>query len=97
MSEQFKPQTTLQSYLDRFKLSQVEFALAIGVNPRTARRWKEKLPNPILRLLEAWAKLDDCGLSFIPNSVDLDLSVSGINILARNEIKNRVRPLWKHQ
>jgi hypothetical protein len=84
---------TLQSYLDRFKLSQIEFALAIGVNPRTVRRWNGHLPAPILRLLEAWAKLDDCGLSFIPNSMDLDLSMSGINLLTRSEIKNRVRPL----
>lgn len=81
----------LDTILNRLGITRKEFAKYVGYNDRTIRRWVKKQPPLIVcELLCAWEKLNDCGLSFLPNTVDLD----GFNgVLTSEEVKNRIRPL----
>lgn len=72
-------------------LTQVQFADLIGCNDRTIRRYISgdiETPGSIMLLLDAWKKLKDCGLGFLPNSMDLD----GFNgKLTASDIRRRIR------
>jgi hypothetical protein len=64
--------TELQRCLLRLGLSDSEAALLLSVDPRTVRRWRtkpEEIPGPAEQALLAWARLDECGLAWRPDSL----------------------------
>lgn len=85
----------LDGYLQNLKISEEEFALALGVSVRSVYRWQRDIPNPVLRLLEAWIKLKEVGLSFLPNSTEIEIGRSGkVYMPKREEIHFRIHGVY---
>ena len=62
----------LIALLDRLRLSQIEAATLLSVNPRTFRRWIEdpaEMSKPAEAALLAWDRLNSLGLAWRPDGV----------------------------
>ena len=60
--------------LDELGLSQVDAARLLSVDPRTVRRWvanTAEITGPAEQALRAWQKLNQLGLPWSPDSIDL--------------------------
>ena len=52
----------MRALIERLKLSQVDAAHRLGINPRTLRRWvagRARIPEAVGQLLAEWAKQAD--------------------------------------
>lgn len=64
----------LSSALNSLGLSQVAAARLLSVDPRTVRRWVEnpaEISGPAEQALRAWLRLNEHGLPWSPDGVDL--------------------------
>ena len=73
-NEAMKPSFNFTDTLATLGLSQVAAARLLSVDPRTVRRWVEnpaEISGPAEQALRAWVRLNEYGLPWSPDGVDL--------------------------